>query len=702
MLSLHDEEPTNTCMRGGRFKAYKNWNHGILSYFTFLKTEFYEIISLENVNGVYTMNDGHGRDVYHELHLTSSTLVGEVKLSALCPTGLNDCPMVCSDLREEQRTGLLLTTTTDEGKEFPLEYHEDKWDYIYSHSFLYVDAFITDTTFRNFIPRWESACLLRESAIKTNPYLHDHYPIHYFTNTRFENVDRDSIVYIEDNDPEDETRCGEFPCSGRSNVLLKFENTVFDYEDDVQDYLVPNKMNAQYPSFQIISDNEHVSKYMEDCEEQEAWNAWFCFNENLALLEIEALPGDYEEAVFPAYFIRLDGMRNEANSYLNFLLDYHAIGMNIDRATPVIKPKYPGIIETGHEYEVEFYGSVPYDMKMRINGVTSSSKYAYVTIKYDRTLSVVVRVNEEKIPPIVNYVDTFHGTNCGDNEWDPSTHTMNLYLTPECWPDIHTIDSIQFTIRLSMTVDEFLNSNGSAQMIDKLAAALGIHTSRIRVVGIRSGSTVCYGAVDEDDELVDEEGNASTESQADLTSIYQTMGEMLANNEIEFFEGVVVEDFDVSIQIEEEVQAEENELEIEFFEGEDIEATETSEQSLTNYLFAGVGAVCFICIIVVAAVCIVKKRNKRIKVLTKSPESNYQVADFGQAAENQNVKAFKVVDVKALNLPKMKYTLESPSNKKLVDSGQSSGSGDDSSRQALARRQETGVSDDGKKPRSPK
>jgi hypothetical protein len=66
----------------------------------------------------------------------------------------------------------------------------------------------------------------------------------------------------------------------------------------------------------------------------------------------------------------------------------------------------------------------------------------------------------------------------------------------------------------------------------------------------------------------------------------------------------------------------------------------------------------------------VKKRNRRIRKLTKSPKTNCEVALFGQVAENQNGKAFKAVYVKALNSPKIKYTMGSSSNKLLLDSGQ--------------------------------
>jgi hypothetical protein len=49
---------------------------------------------------------------------------------------------------------------------------------------------------------------------------------------------------------------------------------------------------------------------------------------------------------------------------------------------------------------------------------------------------------------------------------------------------------VRVSLRMDVKVEDFYNNNGGADFIDKVSAFLKIDTSRIRIVNVRSGSTI--------------------------------------------------------------------------------------------------------------------------------------------------------------------------------------------------------------------
>ena len=72
---------------------------------------------------------------------------------------------------------------------------------------------------------------------------------------------------------------------------------------------------------------------------------------------------------------------------------------------------------------------------------------------------------------------------------------------------VESFDSIQSTVRLDWTLDEFYADGGASTMVSRIAASLGIHESRIKVVSIRTGSLIVEYAI------IIEEGGTTEELQ---------------------------------------------------------------------------------------------------------------------------------------------------------------------------------------------
>ena len=70
---------------------------------------------------------------------------------------------------------------------------------------------------------------------------------------------------------------------------------------------------------------------------------------------------------------------------------------------------------------------------------------------------------------------------------------------------LRTSNSIQLTTRIEMTFAEFFDKGGPTYFVDRMVAALGIHRSRVVVVGIWEGSTAIQSAIVEDEDLETED-----------------------------------------------------------------------------------------------------------------------------------------------------------------------------------------------------
>ena len=76
---------------------------------------------------------------------------------------------------------------------------------------------------------------------------------------------------------------------------------------------------------------------------------------------------------------------------------------------------------------------------------------------------------------------------CGANIWDWKTQTLEFVVTndPKCIVTLRRTNSVRVSVRLDVKVENFYNNEAGADMLDKIAAYLGIDTSRLRIVSIR-------------------------------------------------------------------------------------------------------------------------------------------------------------------------------------------------------------------------
>ncbi len=85
-----------------------------------------------------------------------------------------------------------------------------------------------------------------------------------------------------------------------------------------------------------------------------------------------------------------------------------------------------------------------------------------------------------------NYVDT-----CGANNFHYQNGTIEFVLNGKnnCQVRVRLSSFVKISARLSIPILDFYNNNGVTTFISNICAFLNIDTGRLKIVGLRSGST---------------------------------------------------------------------------------------------------------------------------------------------------------------------------------------------------------------------
>lgn len=77
---------------------------------------------------------------------------------------------------------------------------------------------------------------------------------------------------------------------------------------------------------------------------------------------------------------------------------------------------------------------------------------------------------------------------CGENRFVGVRNFMDIFLTPGCKLEIRPRDAVLTNVRIAWTLNEFYADGGTDKFADRVAAALNIHKSRVKVVAVYEGS----------------------------------------------------------------------------------------------------------------------------------------------------------------------------------------------------------------------
>ena len=159
-------------------------------------------------------------------------------------------------------------------------------------------------------------CGSEQRLFRLNPSNADYYPQVKLMNARLENVAQEAIAYFftPPNAWAVVDDCGNYPCTGPLNVLIKFERTT---------YAGGIRPLRTEPDWQAISGPDESSGRFTNCKRVNDWNGYYCNNPQLALVTWESLDEDkLTRLVTPIEVTNsLLGTRNIVNTFMDHMWD---------------------------------------------------------------------------------------------------------------------------------------------------------------------------------------------------------------------------------------------------------------------------------------------------------------------------------------------------------------------------------------------
>jgi hypothetical protein len=372
-----------------------------------------------------------------------------------------------------------------------------------------------------------------------------------FEDAVFDNVAKDAVAYIYDPPAGWATidDCGQWPCTGPENIVIKFTGTTYAGEEQPFDY----------PDWQIAGDFYNTTTSWDGCEKQDQWGAWLCENEKINILLFESLDADTEDrSVQP---VKLYSWNWDYLNLLNSMMDHCWDGFY---TCQLRLSRFPVQIAMDKDYVMEFTGTPPGAMRFKLDesegaGTMIRIKFpesaAYQVIHYSTTTDG--DGNEVTTQTAENAWDTDVGgpahitkkNGCGEWRYKGVDNDLDFYLTPGCDIEIRKRDAVLCNVRMEWTLDDFYADGGTSSFADRVAAALGVHRSQVKVVAVYYGSVNVEYAITAlpDEEFYEELGITDDDvAEADLDElllgIEETLVTMVAASTIDFGATVIAAD----------------------------------------------------------------------------------------------------------------------------------------------------------------
>lgn len=159
---------------------------------------------------------------------------------------------------------------------------------------------------------------------------------------------------------------------------------------------------------------------------------------------------------------------------------------------------------------MSFSAVPPHNLQLQLQTRTvagNSSNYIIVKLYYPLPNSIKVAVNNVVVKPLLltdynngsSLLSTLNRSQCGSNIYFYNNNTIEFVLTEaaDCTAVVSLVDSISLTTHFSMDINSFFSSSAITNFINNLCALLQItDTSRVKVVGVFSGSTIVNAVID--------------------------------------------------------------------------------------------------------------------------------------------------------------------------------------------------------------
>ena len=157
--------------------------------------------------------------------------------------------------------------------------------------------------------------------------------------------------------------------------------------------------------------------------------------------------------------------------------------------------KFPVIIHRNSYNYIEFSASMSQSILYKLDSYDNDA-WAVFRVQITDPAIMSTKVNGKDIEPIAVNSDVIdysqYADTCGAHAYFSSNYTLIFLVNnkPDCLVKVIKTDSVRVEMRLDLPVKEFYSNIGTSLFRDRLADILKIPTHRLRIVGIRKGSTI--------------------------------------------------------------------------------------------------------------------------------------------------------------------------------------------------------------------
>lgn len=464
----------------GNFDAYKSMREGIIAHQNFGEQFVVDnYVSYDNGVGVSIVLT---RKEYNFITVKNSVFYGE---SSVLPKDDEDhCVGVY---------GFYSVAATDVGKNFPeirKTYHP--LDLVKGDSSWFTEGNHENLVFKNWLSGKRQHCSsggekAMQRVVFMTPNNTDHVPVDRFTKTTFDNVVNAAMTYMTPPDPEWAIikDCGQFPCTGPLNCVLKFDENQF---------IGTNKPTVQDEYFTIVPDNPEAVEAIEGCKKEPDMKAYICKNKRIGQLVLESLDSDkYTRMLYPIHFYGIDRMTQKRNSFNNTMNAFQDECWTGHYACINRLQRFPGLVEFDKKYEVYFTGTTPANSRYVLQGA-SDGDYVIAQIDFSQSVlyHVYVQINRGKQTKVEaqRYNRTLTKPNplditvCGSSRFEQAYYIYEFAIQKNCTVYLKAQDHLINLMRLNFKINDFFED----EFVNNMAYFLGITTDQIRIVGVWEGS----------------------------------------------------------------------------------------------------------------------------------------------------------------------------------------------------------------------
>jgi len=188
--------------------------------------------------------------------------------------------------------------------------------------------------------------------------------------------------------------------------------------------------------------------------------------------------------------------------------------------------RFPSQIEVDKDYLITMTGTPPNSMRYKLEADTGGVK---LKIYYPN--AGAYNVYADGVYKEMTDWDVSQGRpaeltkskGCGENRYVGVVNFLEFYLTTDCEVKIEPLDQIFSSVRLSWTLDEFYADGGTTTFTDRVSAALGVESWRVKTVAVYEGSVIVDFFIVADPDMDDPED--------ELASVGTILVDTLQNDE---------------------------------------------------------------------------------------------------------------------------------------------------------------------------